>query len=70
VVSDSLDTLVLEADGFQEAIPVVLDSIQHFLTFRKLKLVAIWGCHRELVILVIISFVKETQTEGILLTNR
>ena len=47
MVSDSLDTSILEADGFREAVPVLLYDIQHFVTFRNLKLVANGCCHRE-----------------------
>jgi hypothetical protein len=65
VVSDSLDTSILEADGFQETVPVLKDDIQHFVTYRNWKLVTSGGCQRELVTPVRIHFVNETRPGGI-----
>jgi hypothetical protein len=65
VVSDSLDTTILEADGFQETVPVLLDDIQHFVTYRIWKLAASEGCQRENVTLVIVYSVNEIQPWGV-----
>ena len=65
MVSDSLDTSILEADGFQETVAVLLDDIQHFVAYRKWKFVAGKGCQREGVTLVKVYFANETRPGGI-----
>ena len=50
VVSDTLDTSILEADDFHEAVPVLLDDMQHFVTYRNWKLVARGAVKRNLLL--------------------